>query len=138
MIRIAFGPQHTGDLSFAEPRRRFSQCREYRLQIECRTAYDLEHVGGGGLLRERFAQFVKQACVLDGDDGLVGKGLDQFDLFLGERVRHRLCDEEDADDFSLPQKRSAEAGAVATNLLRALPPVFRVSQHVGNMHHGRL
>ena len=46
---------------------------EHRLQIECRAADHLEHVGGGGLLLQRFAQLVEQARVLDGDDGLVGE-----------------------------------------------------------------
>jgi hypothetical protein len=36
----------------------------------------LRHVGGGGLLLQRFAQFVEQARVLDGDDGLGGEVLD--------------------------------------------------------------
>ena len=43
------------------------------LQIEGRSADDLEHVGGGGLLLQRFAQLVEQAGVLDGDDGLGGE-----------------------------------------------------------------
>src|SRR5262245_9688209 len=46
---------------------------EHGLQIECRPADDLENVGGGGLLLERFAQLVEQASVLYGDDRLVGK-----------------------------------------------------------------
>ena len=44
---------------------------EHRLQIEGRAADDLEHVGGGGLLLQRFAQLVEQARILDGDDGLL-------------------------------------------------------------------
>ena len=55
------------------------------LQIEGRAADDLEHVGGGGLLLERFTQLVEQARVLDGDDGLSGEVLDQLDLLIGER-----------------------------------------------------
>ena len=59
---------------------------EHRLQIEGRAADDLEHVGGGGLLLERFAQLVEQARVLDGDDGLVGEVRHQLDLLVGERA----------------------------------------------------
>ena len=51
------------------------QCIEHRLQVEGRAADDLEHVGGGGLLLQRFAQLVEQAGVLDGDDGLAGEVL---------------------------------------------------------------
>ena len=57
----------------AQPRRRFDQRIEHRLQIEGRAADDLEHVGGGGLLLQRFAQLVEQPRVLDGDDGLAAK-----------------------------------------------------------------
>ena len=49
---------------------------EHRLQIEGRAADHLEHVGGGGLLLQRFAQLVEQAGVLDGDDSLIGEILD--------------------------------------------------------------
>ena len=43
---------------------------EHRLQIEGRAADDLEHVGGGSLLLQRFAQLVEQAGILDGDHRL--------------------------------------------------------------------
>ena len=46
---------------------------------------DLEHVGGSGLLLERFAQLVEQPCVLDSDNGLSGKILEKLDLLVGER-----------------------------------------------------
>ena len=35
---------------------------EHRLQIERRAADDLEHVGGGGLLLQRFAESSVRAC----------------------------------------------------------------------------
>ena len=37
-------------LGFAQPRRQFHERVEHWLKIECRTADDLENVGGGGLL----------------------------------------------------------------------------------------
>src|SRR5262249_6481679 len=56
-----------------------------------RAADDLEHVGGGGLLLQRFgevvralAQLVQQPRVLDGDDGLLGEIAHQLDLLVGE------------------------------------------------------
>src|SRR6516225_10422688 len=54
----------------AKASRRFDQCIKHCLQIEGRSADDLEHIGGGGLLLQRFAQLVEQARVLDGDNGL--------------------------------------------------------------------
>ena len=49
---------------------RFDQSIEHRLEIEGRTADDLKHIGGRGLLLKRFAQLVEQSRVLDGDDRL--------------------------------------------------------------------
>ena len=68
----------------AKPCRGLDQRIEHRLQIESRAADHLEHVGGGGLLLQRFAQLVEQAGVLDGDDGLPCEILDQLDLLVGE------------------------------------------------------
>ena len=62
----------------------FDEGLQHGLQIECRAADDLEHVGGGGLLLQRFAQFAEQPRVLDGDDGLGGEILHQRDLLVGE------------------------------------------------------
>src|SRR5262249_34958715 len=68
-----------------------------RLQIEGRAADDLEHVGGGGLLLERFTEFAEQSCILDGDDGLCGEIFDQLDLLLGERPHFLPVDTDGAD-----------------------------------------
>ena len=59
---------------------------EHRLQFTRRTADHLEHIGGGRLLLERFAQLVEQPCILDSDDGLIGEGLQQFNLSVGKRA----------------------------------------------------
>ena len=40
----------------AQPRRRFDQRIEHRLEVEGRAADHLEHVGGGGLLFPRLVQ----------------------------------------------------------------------------------
>src|SRR5262245_13391390 len=73
-------------VGLAQPRRRLHQRVEHDLQIEGRAADDLKHVRGGGLLLQRLAQLVEQARVLDGDDGLAGKILDQLDLLVCKRV----------------------------------------------------
>src|SRR6516165_4804301 len=59
-------PVNSGHVGPAESSRRLHQRVQNDLQIEGRAADHLEHVGGGGLLLQRFAQFVKQARVLDG------------------------------------------------------------------------
>ena len=82
------------------PRCRLGQRIEHRLQIEGRAADDLEHVGGGGLLLQRFAQLVEQPRVLDGDDGLVGEVLDQLDLLVGEWPDLLAVDADDPDELA--------------------------------------
>ena len=68
-----------GLVGIAEPGCRFDKSLQHGLQVEGRPADDLEHVGGGGLLLQRFAQLVEQARILDSDDGLCGKVLDKID-----------------------------------------------------------
>src|SRR5262249_22257604 len=73
-----------GHLGIAEMCGGLDERIENRLELGNRAADDVEHVGGGGLLLERFAQLVEQPDVLDGDDGLGGEILDQLDLLVGE------------------------------------------------------
>ncbi len=77
-----------------------------------RTADDLEHVGGGGLLLQRLAQIfgprlnlVEQPHVLDRDHGLVGKGLQQLDVMGGEGAGLLPRDHDQADRRSLAHQR---------------------------------
>ena len=62
---------------------------EHRLQLAGRAADDLQHLRGRGLLLQRLAQvvgalaqLVEQPRVLDGDDGLGGKGPKQRHLLI--------------------------------------------------------
>src|SRR5262249_43933756 len=47
---------------------------KHRLQIKSRATDDLEHIGGGGLLLERFAKLAEQASVLNRNDCLMAEG----------------------------------------------------------------
>ena len=83
-----------GLIRFAQARCQLDQRIEHRFEIESGAADDLEHVGSGGLLLERFAQIaraclhlVEQPHVLDRDHGLIGEGRNQFDLFFRKRSR---------------------------------------------------
>jgi hypothetical protein len=87
MVGAVLGEPEGSPVRAAKVRRRLDQSVEHCLQIEGRAADDLEHVGGGGLLLQRFAQFVEQPRVFDGDDGLGGEVLNQPDLLLGEGGR---------------------------------------------------
>src|SRR6516165_1353739 len=104
-IDVSARPPDIGTFGFAQPCRRFNQRIEHRLQIECRAADDLEHVGGGGLLLQRLAQLVEQAGIFDGDDGLRGKAFDQIDLLFGERADFLAIDGDRADQLILLDHR---------------------------------
>ena len=97
----------------AQPGRRFDQRVEHGLKIEGRAADDLEHVGGGGLLLQRFAQLVEQPGVLDGDDGLRGEILHQRDLLIGERPHLLAVDSDPPDQLVVLEHRHDDEGASA-------------------------
>ena len=65
--------EDVGPFGFTQSYRTLRHAVEHRLQVEGRAADHLEHVGGGGLLLQRFAQLVEQPRVLDGDDALTAK-----------------------------------------------------------------
>ena len=75
----------------------------------CRGATDNpEDLAGGGLLFEGLGELavalldlVEQTDVLDGDDGLVGEGLEQGDLLVGERANLRPTQHDRADRNAL-------------------------------------
>src|SRR5262249_28952351 len=92
------------------------QCFEHRLKIESRTANHLEHVGGGGLLLERFAQFVEQPRVLDSDHRLRREILQQLDLLLGEGLNLLGIDTDSADQLILLEHWDGEQGSIAGKL----------------------
>src|SRR6516164_2235750 len=73
LVVRALLPSYRRHIRLAKSSGRFDQRIQHRPQIECRAADDLEHVGGGGLLLQRFAQLVEQPRILDRDDGLCCK-----------------------------------------------------------------
>src|SRR5262249_31451648 len=52
-------PSHRGVVGAAKAASRFNERLQHRLEIKGRATDDLEHVGGGGLLLERFAQLLR-------------------------------------------------------------------------------
>src|ERR1700730_3810405 len=89
---------------------------EHGLQITGRGADDLEHVGGGGLLLQGFAQLVEQAGVLDRNHRLVGKTPYQLNLLVGERPHLLPVDDESADDVLVLEQRNTNNGTCAAML----------------------
>ena len=97
-----------------------------------------KHVRRRGLLRERLLDIagtrlhlVEQTNVLDRDHRLVGKGLDEVDVALGERVRLRMDQRYCPFDPPIPGERHGEIGARRQG--KALHrPEFQVRQVVGD------
>jgi len=81
------------------------------------------------------AQFVQQARILDGDDGLIGEGLEQVDLSLGEE----LClgsaqrDHSNCDAFSHQRNEQAGAEAQATCVLAGYRKFIYLGLQISNM-----
>src|SRR5262249_36157950 len=109
-------PVDRGHIGLAQPRRRLDQSVEHSLQVECRAADDLEHVGGGGLPLQRLAQLVEQARVLDGDDGLMGKVGEQFDLLVGEGTHFLAIDDDNSNQLVVLEHRHVDRRSNATKL----------------------
>src|SRR5262245_23662401 len=89
---VASWTSNTPHIGLAQFCRRLDQGIEHSLQVEGRAADDLEHVGGGSLLLQRFreivsalAQFVKQSRVFNSNDCLGREGLEQRNLLVGKR-----------------------------------------------------
>ena len=104
----------------AQPRHICRYGVDHRLQIGRGTAHHAQDLAGRGLLFQRFGErrvalpeLVEQPHVLDGDDSLVGKRLDQRDLLVGERARTSLCrrDGEGSNQLILLEHRHGYLGA---------------------------
>src|SRR5262245_39015379 len=95
-------------------------CFKHRREIARRRADDLEHVGSGGLVLQRLAQIVRsltqffeKARILNGDDSLIRKCLDERDLLVAEYLRLKVSDANSADDPVVSHHRSEDGGTEA-------------------------
>jgi hypothetical protein len=89
----------------------FCDSIQYRLNVGGGASDDPENLARGRLLLERFGevavaflQFLKEPDVLDRDDGLVGKGLEQFHLRQREWMRVDAPGRQNADKLALLEK----------------------------------
>ena len=78
----------------------------------------------------RRLQLFEQAHVLDGDNGLIGEGRDQFDLALGERLRVGAPEPHHADRHAFPQQWYAEHAADSADPRILFGSVFGVAPRV--------
>src|SRR5262249_46602372 len=84
MQRFAVTQKNSRIVRLAESRCRLSKRIEHDLQIERRPADDLKHIGGRGLLLQRFAEFIEQARILDGNKRLGGGSRSPFRPLFSE------------------------------------------------------
>src|SRR5262249_2950021 len=113
--RISLVQYQRAELRLAVAYRILQHRVEYRLQLAGGTADDPRHLGGGGLLLHglvriigALAQFVEQAGVRDGDDGLAGEVRHQIDLLIGEGPHFLAVDGNRADELVLLEHRDGE------------------------------
>jgi hypothetical protein len=116
-----------------EPR---SACRDrlhHGLDVGRRARDHPQDVGRRRLLLERLSRLVEQPHVLDGDDGLGGKGLEKRDLALRERTWVGASDGHRTDGPPLLQHRHRDDTAKGyAHLRRDL--VLGVVSNVRDMH----
>src|SRR5262249_17731044 len=127
-----------GHIRLAQPRGRLDQRVEHRLQIEGRAADDLEHVGGGSLLLQRFAQLIKQPRVLDGDDGLGSEIGYQLDLLLAEWLHLPAIDADRTDQLVFFEHRDGDESSGAGRFEEGsdaprIAVVGRLGLNIGNL-----
>src|SRR5262249_37930351 len=85
------------ELGLAQPDGVLEHCIENRFKLPGRRANDTQYVRCGCLLFQRLSQFIEQPRVLDGDDGLSGEILQQFNLLVGIRPNLLAVDHDGAD-----------------------------------------
>ena len=109
---IPLDEQEKGVRRLAEPAGALDQRIKDRLQI-CRGASDdTQNLARRRLLLERLShvaiarpQLLEQPHVLDGDDSLVGEGLEQRDLFVSEGPDLRSADPDHTQRDTFAQER---------------------------------
>ena len=79
---------------------------------------------------KRFLEFLEQPNVLDGDDRLVGEGLQQFDLLFRKGSNFGPANHDSPDGHSLAQQRRGKYGASTSLLLKLKPSGNSVSDSV--------
>src|SRR5262245_56885076 len=79
-------------------------------------------------------QLPEQPCVLDGDDGLVGEGLEERDLHVGERPGLAAPHDDDADGSALPQHGDEETASPTERAGKGLRLKLRIELEVWYLH----
>jgi hypothetical protein len=89
---------------------------QHRPEVRRRARDHAQDLGCRRLLLQGLLRFIEQPHVLDGDDGLVGEGLEERDLRVREAAGLPAADIDGADDPALSQHRHGDQAAVAEHV----------------------
>src|SRR5713226_2852261 len=111
---------HLDDISVsrsAKPRGILGHYIQHRLEVSRRAGNDTQDFTRRSLPLQSLSEFLEQADVLDSDHRLVGEGLEEGDLLVGERTNFRSANHNGPDSFIFPQQGCNKHSASTTNLL---------------------
>ena len=114
---VAVGQVHRRDRRVAQAGGALRDRLEHRLHVGRRARDHAQDFADRRLLLERFLRFVEQAHVLDRDRRLVGEGLHQRDLLVGESRRLRAPEDDRADRTVFAHQRDRQDCAEPEPLL---------------------
>src|SRR6516162_827976 len=113
------------------PRGRFGDCVERVLTVFGCASDNAQDVSCGSLTVEAFAQLIEQARILDGNDSLRGKVLQQSNLFVCEWLDLLPINLDDPDQLLFLQHRDAKDAARARESNnRRLYGIGNVARHL--------
>src|SRR5262249_24237023 len=111
-----------------------NRCR-HRFQVhELVVSFTLQLRHRAAELIRALTQLGNQPRIFNRDDGLIGKILNELDLFVCERANSEPRQRNDTDRMTLPQQWNAEAGAISELSLRFVKRVLRIGQYVSDLH----
>src|SRR5262249_27502099 len=100
-----------------------------------------QHLRGRGLLLQRLGKLararlhlIEQPHVLDRDHRLVGEGLDQLDLLIGERPHACALQVKDTDWYPLPHERHSQHSMDTTEPGALKECVFGISLNICDLN----
>ena len=142
---LAVEPEHETEKAITQPRRTRRDSVEHGLHVGGRARDDAQDFAGRRLLLQRHGEvaiarleLLEEAHVLDGDDGLVGEGLEQLDLAIGEGAGLGAQYRDGADGHALAHHRDEEPASPPGCSGQGPMLEFRIALHVGNMDHRAL
>ena len=93
-----------------------------------------QDLGRRGFPLQRLLNLTEEPCVLDGNDGLVGKGLDELDLASGELAPFAPRQRKPPDHRIPAAQRDAQNCPIAHQRLE-FGVIIEIGRDVADVHH---